>query len=68
MACQQSLPSGLQRRRCLSRSVDDPTVLAVAEPEEILARLLGLDTGLRGEAYYGERAIFCSSTNPVADA
>jgi hypothetical protein len=48
--------------------VDDPTVLAVAEPEEILARILGLDTGLRREAYYGERAIFYSGTSPVADA
>jgi hypothetical protein len=29
-----------------------------AEPEEILADLLGLDTGLGREVYYGERAIF----------
>jgi len=29
-----------------------------AEPEEILADLLGLDPGLRREPYYGERAIF----------
>jgi hypothetical protein len=29
-----------------------------AEPEEILADLLGLDSGLRREVYYGERAIF----------
>ncbi len=29
-----------------------------AEPEEILSDLLGLDPGLRGEAYYGERSIF----------
>ena len=28
------------------------------EPEEILADLLGLDRGLRREAYYGERSIF----------
>jgi hypothetical protein len=29
-----------------------------AEPEEILADLLGLDRGLGREAYYGERSIF----------
>src|SRR5918995_6575253 len=29
-----------------------------AEPEEIFADLLGLDRGLRREAYYGERSIF----------
>ncbi len=31
---------------------------AAAEPEEILADLLGLDPDLRREAYYGERSIF----------
>ena len=30
----------------------------VLEPEEILADLLRLDTGLRRERYYGERALF----------
>ena len=29
-----------------------------AEPEEILVDLLGLDRGLRCQAYYGERSIF----------
>jgi Family of unknown function (DUF6194) len=29
-----------------------------AEPEEILDHLLGLDPGLRREAYYGERSVF----------
>jgi len=31
---------------------------STAEPEEILADLLGLDPGLRRKTYYGERAIF----------
>src|SRR5215203_6777103 len=29
-----------------------------AEPEEILSDVLGLDRGVRREAYYGERSIF----------
>jgi len=32
--------------------------LPAIEPEEILHDLLGLDPGLRREAYYGERSIF----------
>jgi hypothetical protein len=33
-------------------------VLPALEPEELLSDLLGLDPGLRREAYYGERSIF----------
>jgi hypothetical protein len=33
-------------------------VLPALEPEELLSDLLGLDHGLRREAYYGERSIF----------
>jgi Family of unknown function (DUF6194) len=32
--------------------------LPALEPEEVLSDLLGLDPGLRREAYYGERSIF----------
>jgi hypothetical protein len=32
--------------------------LPTIEPEELLTELLGLDPGLRREAYYGERSIF----------
>jgi hypothetical protein len=32
--------------------------LPALEPEELLSNLLGLDPGLRREAYYGERSIF----------
>jgi Family of unknown function (DUF6194) len=32
--------------------------LPALEPEELLSELLGLDPGLRREAYYGERSIF----------
>ena len=32
--------------------------LPAIEPQELLSDLLGLDPGLRGEAYYGERSIF----------
>jgi Family of unknown function (DUF6194) len=32
--------------------------LSAIEPEELLSDLLGLDPGLRRQAYYGERSIF----------
>ena len=32
--------------------------LPALEPEELLSNLLGLDPGLRRQAYYGERSIF----------